>query len=56
MTNKKRLGLAIPVSLYEKIREEAGYRGKTINALCLDVFWRYFEKNGKHYDSADDAS
>jgi hypothetical protein len=43
VTNKKRLGLAIPLTLYEKIKGEAGYRGKTINALCLDVLWEYFE-------------
>ena len=52
MTNKKRLGLAIPVTLYERIKNEAGYKGKTINALCLDILWEYFESRKK----ADDES
>ncbi|MED9966492.1 MAG: hypothetical protein UFJ18_06825 [Blautia sp.] len=40
---KKRLGLAIPIVLYEKILEQAKYQGKTLNALCLGIFWEYFE-------------
>ena len=43
MTNKKRLGLAVPLNLYKKIKDRAKYQGKTINAWCLDVFWDYFE-------------
>ena len=52
MTNKKRLGLTVPLNLYEKIKEKAAYQGKTINAFCLDVFWKYFEKASQE----DDAS
>lgn len=40
---KKRLGLAIPASLYGKLRNKAEYEGKTINATCLEIFWKYFE-------------
>lgn len=41
---KKRLGLSVPINLYEKISDRAAYQGKTINSLCLDAFWEYFEK------------
>ncbi|MDO4470953.1 MAG: hypothetical protein Q4C84_14040 [Bacillota bacterium] len=44
---KKRLGLAIPVVLYEKILEQAKYQGKTLNSLCLEIFWEYFESREK---------
>lgn len=43
MTNKKRLGLAVPLTLHKKLVSRAEYQGKTINALCLDIFWDYFE-------------
>lgn len=45
MTQKKRLGLSIPRNLYDKIVEKANYQGKTINAMCLEIFWDYFEDN-----------
>jgi hypothetical protein len=54
MTNKKRLGLAIPLTLYEKIKEETIYRGKTINSLCLDVLWGYFEEKEKHGNNGNE--
>jgi len=44
VTNKKRLGLNIPVALYKKINDRAQYQGKTINSTCLDIFWEYFEQ------------
>ena len=44
---KKTLGLAIPVVLYEKIFELAKYQGKTLNSLCLEIFWEYFESREK---------
>lgn len=44
---KKRLGLSIPMFLYQKVVAEAEYRGKTINALCLDIFWEYFKDSNK---------
>lgn len=46
---KKRLGLTVPKSLYEKISYIATYHGKTINSTCLDIFWEYFESNNKSY-------
>lgn len=43
MTQRKRLGLTIPIVLYNKIVQKAEYQGKTINAVCLEIFWGYFE-------------
>ena len=40
---KKRLGLTVPIRLHKKLVDKAEYQGKTINALCLDIFWEYFE-------------
>lgn len=40
---KRRLGLTIPETLYDKISDKAQYHGKTINSTCLDIFWEYFE-------------
>ena len=42
---KKRLGLSVPKTLYEKIVDIATYHGKTINSMCIDIFWDYFEKD-----------
>lgn len=47
MTNKNRLGLCIPIRLYEKLNDQAEYQGKTMNSLCLDIFWEYFENKEK---------
>lgn len=44
--SKKRLGLSIPLTLHKRLLDLAEYRGKTINSLCLDIFWEYFEPNG----------
>lgn len=41
--SKKRLGLNVPKNLYEKLKRKAEYQGKTINAVCLEIFWDYFE-------------
>lgn len=43
MTQRKRLGLTIPIALYNKIAQRAEYQGKTINSVCLEIFWAYFE-------------
>lgn len=43
MTNKKRLGLTVPLVLHKLLQDKAKYQGKTINALCLEIFWEYFE-------------
>lgn len=40
---KKRLGLTVPIVLYEKILKKAEFQGKTINSLCIDLFWNYFD-------------
>lgn len=44
--SKKRLGLNIPKTLYQKLKLKAEYQGKTINSLCLEIFWDYFEYQG----------
>jgi len=41
--DKKRLGLTVPLNLHEKIADLARYQGKTINGLCVDMFWYYFD-------------
>ena len=47
MTNKrKRLNLAILPALYAKIKDMAERKGKTMNSICIDIFWEYFE-NGE---------
>jgi hypothetical protein len=38
---KKRLGLAVPIGHYEALRAESSRQGKTINSLCLDIFWAW---------------
>ncbi len=45
--NRKRLGLAVPEVLYEKLTDQAKYQGKTINSTCLDIFWDYFESRDR---------
>ena len=47
LKNKKRLGLTIPISLYKMITDKASYQGKTINSICLDIFWEYFDAKAK---------
>ena len=42
--NKKRLGLRVPESLYMKLSDKSEEQGKTMNALCLEIFWIYFKK------------
>ena len=37
VTNKKRIGIAIPAWLYETIKNEAAYEGLTLNALILQI-------------------
>lgn len=41
---KRRLGLTLPLVLHEKIVDVARYQGKTLNAMCLEIFWDYFER------------
>ena len=44
MTQKiKRLGLRVPINLYGKVKDKADLQGKTINALCLEMFWLFFD-------------
>jgi hypothetical protein len=41
---KRRLNLTVPLVLHKLLKEKTKYHGKTINALCLEIFWDYFEK------------
>ncbi len=50
MTNKKRLGLSIPKVLYDKLLLKSEYEGKTLNGVCLEIFWNYFKKNQNSKD------
>ncbi len=44
MTTKKRLGLSVSIHLYQRLQKKAEYQGKTMNALCNDILWKYFEQ------------
>lgn len=43
MTNKKRVGLSVPIGLYEELKQEAGYDGYTLNAFILQILWNWKE-------------
>ncbi|MCX4268490.1 MAG: hypothetical protein OSJ62_07470 [Lachnospiraceae bacterium] len=49
---RKRLGLSVPENLYKNILKKAEYQGKTINSTCIDIFWEYFEKQGRGYNDS----
>lgn len=44
MTTKKRMGLCVPIGLYEILKEKAEYTGQTLNALILQILWDYVEE------------
>ena len=44
MTQKKRVGIAIPIHLYNTLREEAEYNGFTINGLICQIFREWIER------------
>ena len=41
MTHKKRIGLSIPMHLYERLLDRAEYEGKTLNGLILQILWSW---------------
>ena len=43
MMNKKRIGLNIPLELYNVLKEEAIYTGYTLNSLILQILWDWIE-------------
>ena len=49
--SKRRLGLTVPLNLYEKLVAVAEYHGKTINSTCIDIFWAYFKSEHGKADS-----
>lgn len=44
--NKKRVGLTVPVHLYQQLLDRAKYEGKTLNGLILDILWDWAEREG----------
>lgn len=41
VTNKKRIGIAVPMELYEELKDAAGYSGQTLNGLLLQILWKW---------------
>lgn len=50
---RKRLGLSVPWILYQKLRKKAEYQGKTLNAMCLEIFWEYFDAKQNPVSESD---
>lgn len=48
MTQRKRLGLSIPISLYEIMKSEVAYTGQTLNALILQILWDWTKTNAQN--------
>lgn len=48
--SRKRLGLTVPINLYEKLIDKAEHQGKTINSTCLEIFWWYFKVDKQMVD------
>ena len=46
VTSKKRIGIAVPMELYEELKDAAGYSGQTLNGLLLQILWKWREKKG----------
>lgn len=44
MTNKKRIGLAVPIGLYQMLKDEATYTGHTLSSLILQVLWDWHDE------------
>lgn len=42
---RKRIGLAIPKVLYEKIYDIAQYQGLTMNSFIIQLLWDWVETN-----------
>lgn len=46
----KRIGLRIPIHLWEKVKSIVEYKGCTINGFIIELLWNYvedFKKNEK---------
>lgn len=50
MTNKKRIGITVPITLYTRLRDEADYTGNTINALIRNILWKREGKTENDHD------
>ncbi len=44
---RKRLNLAVPISLHKILKDECSYTGQTLNSLILQIFWEWAKKTGK---------
>lgn len=44
MTDKKRIGITVPIGLYEELRDEAKYSGQTLNGLIRQILWQWKEE------------
>ena len=47
MTNKRRMGIAVPIWMYEELKNEAVYSGQTLNALILIILRDWLETRDK---------
>lgn len=46
MTHKKRLGLTVPIGLYNLMKSETEYTGQTLNSLVLQILWDWAKEKG----------
>ncbi len=47
MTNKRRIGIAVPCWLYAELKEEAEYGGLTLNAMIGQILRDWIQQNRK---------
>lgn len=47
MTNRKRVGITIPIGLYKELKEEADFSGQTLNGLIRQILWDWIEEKKK---------
>lgn len=45
MTERKRIGITIPVGLYKELKEEAEIAGYTLNSLILQIITNWIKQN-----------
>lgn len=44
MTNKKRIGFAVPLSLYDALKREATHTGHTLSSIILQILWNWADQ------------
>lgn len=45
VTNKKRIGLNVPMALYMELKQEANASGQTLNGLIVQILWEWKKRN-----------